>query len=273
MAMKNYVIIIFLLLFTQTSLAQSTNDAKSINAIKLDTTYLYGEATKAELSDALSDAKSRLEIEVSEWVNTQHSSEGIEVCIAKAKERCSEIQTKRGSLFRVFVYVKKSDILPVADKSEVVVIKVAKDNPQPKPVVERPLVVEQEITPEANPKSNEAEEKNVTKSQSKAKKIMPTKSRPDVKLTADERKMVAITNKKDLETYLKTIDGMGKIKKNGKLNNLPQNEKYHLFIYDRQDNVLTVLRKEGSVLINLKEKREDYVDNYDNCGFVWIQLR
>jgi hypothetical protein len=103
--------------------------------------------------------------------------------------------------------------------------------------------------------------------------ITPAKPRLDVKLTPDERKMVSITNTKDLETYLKTIDGMGKIKKNGKLNNLPQNEKYHLFIYDRQENVLTVLRKEGSVLINLKEMREDSVNNYDNCGFVWIQLR
>ena len=271
--MRYYVIIIFLLLLTQTSLAQSTNDVKSINAIKLDTTYLYGEATKAELSDALSDAKSRLEIEVSEWVNAQYSSEEIELCIAKAKEHCSEIQTTRGSLFRVFVYVKKSDILPVADKSEVVFINVAKDNPTPKPVVEKPLVVEQEITQEANLNQNEVEEKDVTMSQSKEKIILPTKPRPDIKLTPDERRMVAITKKIDLETYLKTIDGMGKIKKYGKLNNLPQNEKYHLFIYDRQDNVLAILRKEDSVLVNLKEEREDSVDNYDNCGFVWIQLR
>ena len=270
--MKSIFLFVFML-FSISTFGQTTVDAQDIIVIKKDQAYLWGENRSADLGEALAGARTSLEMRVSEWVNEQHASDGIELCIVKAKEHCSEIQTMMGRRYRVLVYVKKSDILPVADKNEVKVVKVIKDSPQPKPVVERPLVVEQEIRSEVNLNQNEVEEKDVTMSQSKAKKITPTKPRPYIKLTPDERRMVAITNTKDLETYLKTIDGMGKIKKNGKLNNLPQNEKYHLFIYDRQDKVLTVLRKEDSVLVNLKEMREDSVNNYDNCGFVWIQLR
>ena len=272
MAMKSIFLFVFML-FSISTFGQTTVDVQDINAIKEDQAYLWGDSRSADIGEALAIARTSLEMRVSEWVNEQHASDGIELCIIKAKEHCSEIQTMMGSRYRVLVYVKKSDILPVADKSEVKVVKVIKDEPKQEPVVEKPLVVEKEITPEASPKSNEAKGKDVTKSQSKAKMITPAKPRLDVKLTPDERKMVSITNTKDLETYLKTIDGMGKIKKNGKLNNLPQNEKYHLFIYDRQHNVLTVLRKEGPVLVNLKEMKEDSVNNYDNCGFVWIQLR
>ena len=249
------------MLLSISTFGQTTVDAQEINAIKKDPAYLWGENRSADLGEALAGARTSLEIRVSDWVKEQHASEGIEVCIVKAKEHCSEIQTMMGSRYRALVYVKKSDILPVADKREVKVVKV-KDEPKQEPVIEKPLVVEKETIQESSPQPIIEQRKEAT-----------YKPRPEIRLTPDERKMVRITNKGDLETYLKTIDGMGKIRKNGKSNNLPQNADCYIFIYDKQDIVPAVLKKEGSTMINLKELREDDFKNYENCGLVWIQLR
>ena len=265
MAMKNCVFLICLL-FCQNSFAQTNVDSKTINTIKRDTTYLYGECRAADLAEALSAAKLSLELNVKEWVEKQHASEGIEVCIVKAKEHCSEIQTMTGSQYRALVYVRKSDILPVADKKEVSVIQVASKTPKQEPAVEKPLVIEEESETEVEPTPKPQQE-------SLQKNHVEVKYMPDTKLTREEKNMVAIKNKDDLEFYLKSLYGMGKIKKNGKKNNIPQNENYHLFVYERQGGVPVVLRKDGSVLINLKEKREDSINNYNNCEFIWIQLR
>ena len=259
--MKKFVLFIFML-FSISTFGQTTVDAQEINAIKKDQTYLWGENRSADLGEALAGARTSLEIRVSEWVKEQHASEGIEVCIVKAKENCSEIQTMMGNRYRALIYVKKSDILPVADKSEVKVVKVIKDEPKQEPVVEKPLVIIQKTIQEPNPQPIIERKEETT-----------YKPRPDVRLTPDERKMVSIANKKDLETYLKAIDGIGKIKKYGKLNDLPQNANCYIFIYDKQDNVPAVLKKVDSTMVNLKELREDSFKNYENCGLVWIQLR
>ena len=265
MAMKNCVFFVCLL-FCQSSLAQTIVDSKTINTIKRDTTYLYGECRSTDLAEALSAAKLSLELNVKEWVDQQHASEGIEICIVKAKEHCYEIQTMTGSQYRALVYVKKSDILPVADKKEVSYIQFANKTPKQEPVAEKPLVIEKESEQEVEPAPQPQQE-------SLQNNDVQFKNRPDTRLSSEEKKMIEIKSKDDLEFYLKGLYGMGKIKKNGKKGNIPQNEDFHLFVYDRQGGVPAVLRKEGSVLINLKEKREDSIKNYDNCGFVWIQLR
>ena len=143
MAMKSIFLFVFML-FSISTFGQTTVDVQEINAIKEDQAYLWGENRSADLGEALAGARTSLEMRVSEWVNEQHASDGIELCIVKAKEHCSEIQTMMGSQYRVFVYVKKSDILPVADKSEVKVVKVIKNEPKQEPVVEKAFKDEEE---------------------------------------------------------------------------------------------------------------------------------
>ena len=140
--MKSIFLFVFMLISIST-FGQTTVDDEAIIAIKEDQAYLWGENRSTDLGEALAGARLSLEMSVSEWVKEQHASDGIELCIIKAKEHCSEIQTMMGSRYRALVYVKKSDILPVADKREIKVVKV-KDEPKQEPVVEKPLVVEKE---------------------------------------------------------------------------------------------------------------------------------
>ena len=227
------------------SAAQTPAAANEINKVKRDTTCIYAEATMKDLDEALLGAKSILEVKVGDWVRSQHPSEGIEVCIAKAKEHSFEVQTRRGDYYRAFVYVRKGDILPVADKSEVVVFQV-------QPVGEKPLTTPPEVISEETPVEAPV---------------------PVVSLTPDEEQMVAITSFYNVEPYIKGMRDKNRLDSYGKYSTMPADSACHLFVYDQQGQIKAVLRKTPTSQLNLKTLKEDNVKNYRNCGAIWFRLK
>jgi len=243
---------IFLTLFLTFSLVSSSNAQtaaevnKSINKVKRDTMYIYAESTTKDLSEAYSNARAILEMQVGEWVQKQHPSEGIELCIVKAKEHIMQLDTRRGELYRAFVYVKKSDIMPVADKSEVTVFEVA-------PIVESsqaevaPAII---VTEEA-----------------------PKQEKPIIELTPEEKQMKQVKSFYEVEPYINGLKGKGKLQGYGKYATMPKGQDCHLFIYDKQGNISALIRKSGNLQYNLNTLKEDNVQNYKNCGAIWFQLK
>ena len=221
--------------------AQSADTAKSISDIKRDMGYLYAEATMKEQNEALFAAKSILELKVSDWVREQNPSEKVEVCIAKAKEHTFDLQTMRGNYVRAFVYVKKSDIMPVTDKSEVVVFQVA-------------------ASKDGVPMSDDISEESPS---------ITGQTQPAITLTKDEEDMRSISSFYDIEPFIKRLQRGGKIKAYGKYSDMPINGDCYIFIYDRQGKVPAVLRKEGNVQLNLNTMGNDN----KNCGAIWFQLK
>jgi len=249
MAMRRLFIgIIFTICLPLFSFAQTAADvAKSINKVKRDTMYIYAESTTKDLSEAYANARAILEMKVGEWVRNQHPDEGIEVCIVKAKEHFLQLDTRRGELYRAFVYVRKSDIMPVADKSEVTVLEVSPmkrpDSIEPAPAI---------IVTEDNPAEADA---------------------PALELTSEEKQMKQVRSFYDVEPYIKGLKSKGKLVNYGKYATMPEGEDCHLFVYDKQGNISALLRKTGSAQYNLNTLKEDNVKNYKNCGAIWFQLK
>ena len=225
--------------------AQSLADvAKSINQVKRDTMFIYAETTMKDLTEAFNGARALLEMKVGEWVSGQYPKEGVELCIVKAKEHLVQLETRRGDLYRAFVYVRKSDILPVVDKKEVAVFEV-------RPVVKQtPKEVVEIISEDAS---------------------VPLK--PSVELTAIEKEMVQISSFYDIQPYINGMKAKGQIKNFGKYATLPANEDCYLFVYDRQGKISALIRKNGESQYNLSTLKEDNVKNYKNCGAIWFQLK
>lgn len=245
---KTLTLLLFITGYLSAS-AQSVSDvAKNINKIKRDTTYIYAESTTKELNEAYSNARALLEMKVGDWVRNQHPNEGIEVCIVKAKEHFIQLDTRRGELYRAFVYVKKSDIMPVADKSEVTVFEVAPNN-QEETIKAAPAII---VTEEATANTGIA---------------------PSLELTSEEKSMRQIRSFYEVEPYIKGLKGKGKLKNYGKYATMPLDEDCHLFVYDKQGNISALIRKDGSVQYNLNTLKEDNVKNYKNCGAIWFQLK
>ena len=230
--------------------AQAAADvAKSINSVKRDTMCIFAEATTKDLNEAYSGARAILEMKVGEWVRRQQPDEDIEVCIVKAKDHFVQLQTQRGDFYRAFVYVRKTDIMPVADKSEVAVFAVApiKEAGQPETT---PAIISEDAPIET------IEE-----------------AKPLIELTSDEKQMTAVKRFSEVEPYIKGLQGQGRMKKYGKYATMPNAEDCHIFVYDKQGNILAHLRKAGSAQYNLNTLKEDDVKGYKNCGAIWFQLK
>ena len=91
--------------------AQEASVSKQINQIKRNTQYVYSEATMENESDAMEMAYELLIEQVQEYVASKkklNSSENI--LIKDIKTKSESISMMRGTMHRVFVYVKKSDI-------------------------------------------------------------------------------------------------------------------------------------------------------------------
>lgn len=248
----NRTVLIFLLalIWLSSANAQSASDViKNINNVKRDTSFIYAESTTKDLSDAYNNARAILEMQVGEWVRKQHPSEDIEVCIVKAKEHFMQFDTRRGELYRAFVYVRKSDIMPVEDKNEVAVFEVAPAVKQETPVISRAVIVTEEPP------------------------VVAVEEPRTIELTPEEKQMKSIKNFYDVEPFINGLKSKGLLKAYGKYATMPSDEDSYLFVYNRQGIISALLRKRGQTQYNLNTLKEDNVKNYKNCGAIWFQLK
>ena len=245
---KMFVIASFSFSFSAAYAQTVAEVAKNINDVKRDTMCIYAEATMKDRDEAYKGARALLELKVGEWVRSQQPDAGIEVCIVKAKDHFVQLQTRRGDFYRAFAYVRKSDIMPVADKKDVFVFDVA---PVAEP--EQPETIPALIVSEGAPVEAEVQ--------------------PLIELTSDEKQMTAVKRFSEVEPYIKGLQGQGRMKKYGKYATMPNAEDCHVFVYDKQGNILAHLRKAGSIQYNLNTLKEDNVKSYKNCGAIWFQLK
>ena len=243
------LILLISICYVPLCLAQTAADvAKNINKIKRDTMFIYAEATMKDLNEAYNGARAILEMKVGDWVRLQHPAEGIELCIVKAKEHFVQLETRRGDFYRAFVYVRKSDILPVADKSEVTVFEVSPVT-KPNQMEAKPAIIVTEEKPQVEEKQQVLE------------------------LTSEEKQMKLIRSFYDVEPYIKGLKSQGKLNAYGKYATMPENEDCHIFVYDKQGNISALLRKSAAKQYNLNTLKEDNIKNYKNCGAIWFQLK
>ena len=228
-------------------MAQTADVAKTINKVKRDTMYIYAEATMNDLNEAYNGARAILEMKVGDWVREQHPSEKIELCIVKAKDHLIQLETRRGDFYRAFVYVRKTDILPIADRSEVTVFDVSPVVRENEPQASQAIIVTEDPPIEV-------------------------KKGPELELSSEEKQMKQVRSFYDVEPYIKGLKSKGKLNAYGKYATMPDNEDCHMFVYDKQGNISALLRKRGDNQYNLNTLKEDNVKNYKNCGAIWFRF-
>ena len=93
---------------------------KKINSIKKDSQYLYAEATASTEDEAHDIAEEILYDEINEWAAKKKKLQNsASLAVNNKQSLWTTISLPRGNMFRSFIYVKKSDILPV-ENSEVI---------------------------------------------------------------------------------------------------------------------------------------------------------
>ena len=90
------------------------NQVARINAIKKNSNYIYGDATMPTLADAVSFAYEMLQEEILKW--TQQDSITLKVRSAmEINDLADTIMTRRAEMYRVFAFVKKTDLIQQID--------------------------------------------------------------------------------------------------------------------------------------------------------------
>ena len=111
--MTRRFILMVLTMILATSAFGQESDSKKINKIKRNSQYLYAEATMRDPQEAYNTAMELLNNYIDEYVQTKKKYKSSDNIIIKDIDSKSErIQMKRGEMTRVFVFVKKNDIIP-----------------------------------------------------------------------------------------------------------------------------------------------------------------
>lgn len=220
-------------MFAQGNATQSINDIKRQGDI-----YLYAESTSQAWEEALDNAKYLLGVEIETWVKSLETKPA-DGYIAEAQNHVYNLKSMRGDRFRAFVYVKKTDIMPIANASQLVVVPISE------------------------------EQKTTISEVSSSRKQVTIEYQP----SEFEEEMMSITDANNIGMFIKRLKSEGKVVNYGKYKDMPSGIDCYLFVYNRDMAIPAYLHKQGNSYTNIKTGKQDQVTNYAGCGAWWFQLK
>lgn len=235
--MKRIVMLLMAAIVGMTVSAQSIEEQKKkIASIKKSNSYIYAEVTTTDQQQAIDLATDMLNQNVNEWVVKQKKFAGANKIITiNTNYTVDQITMPRANMFRVFMYIKKSDILP-ADNVEV------KNTP-----TEIALAVPAK-TAKANPVDN-------------SPRGIVIKSLLEVQNTGQlsEKLKELMTNKRITE-YNNLAGLKGK--------NLAD----YIMVVFNKDGIVEAVLSEGENRTNLKTGTADILTNYKGRGAIGVKV-
>lgn len=314
--MKHYaklVIALFAILCPTAGFAQKDYAAEKALITKVKRspgTYVYAEATCRTEEEAKSIAEDVFLQNINEYVASQKKLRGANNIVVNNQKGLQQTVTMpRGSnMHRVFMYVKKNDIIPadnsvVLSKEEVAktetpapkantkteakvaaptadvttpkadVAEVKAKSAQPKTEVAQPKteVAEAKAEPKAEPKAEVKAETKATTTEvaaSTLEKIIPEKPQA---IPEAAKKMATFTNVKTAAVWLKDMKANGTVTGYNKYNAVADKEAYWLVIYDSHGDIAAVLT-DGKQRRNAATQKPDHERNYPNCAALCVKF-
>ena len=236
---------------------QPLTPQQQINAIKMDMdTYLFAESTTESWESALENAKFLLNIEIENFIKSLGLKDSVVGFVARASNKMMQLQSMRGSRYRAFIYVKKSEIVPYLAGEEVMNV---------------PTDAHSQITP-FDPVKAAAEQAAAEQARLDSIKAAEEAARLEAaKLTDMERDMLEVTVGADIGAFVKRLSKTNAIQAYGTFKDMPENMDCLLFVYNRDKEIVAYLRKTGNTYFNLQTKQTDSITNYKGCGAIWFQ--
>lgn len=228
----------------------------SINDIKSNKAFVYGEATEENRQHADSLARTDLLLNIQGWILKNSEQVADEDLDRRISRYIKTISMKRADRIRVFVYVQKYDVMPLladigihfSDSTAVDVLH--------------------------TPKKERVDTEKLLATSKKLSEIFAQSS--DKPRTRNEvlNKILKAKDFFELRTTLKTLIDQKAITSYGKGKTNKQPENCYWVIYDRAGNIKAVLGKGKDKRKNLKTNRDENLSNYEGKGFgaIWFQI-
>ena len=246
----NMMLLLFFSLFTSNSvLAQS--EVKEMNKIKRDANYIYSIYTDSTLFDARKGAREQLEIDIELFVeNSKNLRSAQKVVVKDIVSKAMEIQMRRGTMFRVFLYVNKKDIFP-ADI----------------------IVVDNQGRKVESPKDSRVDEIPMIKSQTPSTSIESTDKQEDVqKLPQIIADLQGVQSLSDAWEILDRYCTEKRVKKFGLPKNCDKVNKCYWVIQAKDSSSLIILGEGDDERYNYISKQNDKLSNYSGYSAIWFNM-
>lgn len=278
--MKRLFLIVAALSAVITSWGQNT---KKMNSIKRSTQYLYAEATMENAAEAFDVANDLLLIQVKEYAESHKTFRNKDILIRDIQEQRDSLQIRRGDMVKVFLYVKKSNILDVDNVTLV-------DNTSPEKKDGTPNTVDikssnspttttdKQNTAEAETKVKaEAEKEAETKTEIETEMEAGTRDQTDTSLILETQWQQNVVDQLlSAESYSKAKSILArsrtefKIKKTGPMETCKNPAEVFLLI-GKNSAVVTVLGPGSSSRTDFKtlSKTSDNYNGYDKVWFIF----
>lgn len=269
------------------TLAQEDKNAE-INKIKRSRDYLTVTGTSmVSAEEASENARMLIDVEIEQWL--QGNAEGdIAGYVAKSKENLAVIETKRGSLFRAFIYVKKKDILPYYE-DETVMAELPNPIVTDTPIIVDTMKVEEVIVPPVEEKVTivEPEEKqdsvivNLPIIEEPVEEVivapLESVSGGVSNIEEEEKSMLKTYSVSSISKYLGKLKQADKLAEYGKEVAWPDNGVVYFFFADYNNVVRGYIKMTDGTAFNLANgevvELADYLTKYETGTYIWFTLK
>lgn len=258
--------------------AQTESDAKRVNRIKRDKTYIWAEATDVAEQVAYDAARSELNIKVDEYIEKNNmSAEASSIIVRNIGKYVNQVSLERGNMKRVFIYVQQGDIMRSEGETDVIEIVTPTEEANDSVIVEEPTVEKTDSVPSEEVLQMEEPVKKVTEEVvAKAKEAeqietpvleylntMPQKRVEVIKGLLSKNNISAAVEQMEKEQRAQRIKNFGEY---ASCKNIGMS--FWLVNSGSGVTVLTPLKKGERV--NLRTNKVDSLDNYSNG--IWFRF-
>lgn len=281
-------------LLAQSQSGIASDRSETINIIKKSKSFVYGEATMPTKEEAYDVAQEILQRNIEEWALAHSKKKVTKVVATDVHELIDSIILKRANMVRVFLYVKKSNLIPVYKKAGLVIVDtdasqaaelekpaelVSADSvPAAQPAKVKPDLL---ITP---PKDDGVDSLFVEDivmecADSTTTIIVPTLPTVVTEKELSDNEVTVCNDVKQLKSFFRIREVLvplkekGLITEYGKYATLKDPENAFLIVYDSNGRIQAILRKGKDKQKNMNTGEEDSIRNYPDCGAIWFKVK
>lgn len=281
---KRILILLFICGLAANMVFSQSNTGKQINDIKRDGQYFYAESTLETEEKAHETATLMLANFINDYINSNnlpHDKKITEQDLTKAQS----LSMKRGPMIRVFLYVKKSDFVPVGTVNETA----AKEEPE----VQIPMAKEEPIA-KKEPVEEVVEQKPEAKTTDNSEQAIPAESESDTKPTDQPVEtvdgnsmrlsvpwqqtaiddMLKKTSLTEVVALLSRLKAEYKVKRMGTYNE-SKNAALSFWVIcenDSNGSLITILGPGTDSRVNFKTLQHDSLGNYSGKNAMWFDF-
>jgi len=269
--MKRIVTLLFIGSLCLHLMGQTVAETKvQINKIKRSQSYLSAEATMDTEEAAMNMAKELLVSEINDWVASKKNNASVKQIVLQDINSCTQLMDmKRGVKTRVFVYVKKKDVVLIYGEGQIVLNDEEKKGMELQALDE--LAQSKPVT--SDPGADglaKLEEDKVVKTESAEEKVIELKSTVENLGGNPLKRIMAVRTMQELKPVFAELKGKGEVTF-GVYSGMDSD--CYLLFYSRTGEIKGILKQEAGAHKDARTGTPAKITDYNGCGAYWFKLK